>query len=131
MRVETELVLNQSRPFSTPARLTDLADPSQDVAVIRLSGPLAREARAQFFMEQVQDLVSRGQLNLLIDLAEVPYIDSMGLGALASVYNTTRDARGHIRFLSPSRSVLQSLRRVHLDHVFEFFASEAEALATL
>ncbi len=130
MRVETNFILDSPEPFSTPARLTASAEPPQDVTVIHLTGPLTAEEPVQFFLSQIRDLLERGRLNLLIDLADVPFIDSTGLGGLAAAYNAARDARAHIKFLTPSRLVLRGLHRVHLDRVFELYESEEQALAS-
>jgi anti-anti-sigma factor len=100
------------------------------VAVAHLEGRLdlmsARDLRAR-----LTEAVAAGQDRLVVDLADVPFIDSSGLGALISVLKAARQAGGDLRIARPDEQPLTVLKLTTLDRVLKPYASVEEALAGL
>ncbi len=64
---------------------------------------------------------------LVLDLAQVSYVDSGGLGALVGVLTSTRAAGGDLRLAGPNERVSRVLKTTHLDRVFHIHATAEEA----
>ena len=72
--------------------------------------------------------MSAGQKNILINLKDVTYIDSAGLGELVGAYATVASAAGSIKLLHPQNKVHDLLQVTKLYSVFVAFDDESEAL---
>lgn len=102
-----------------------------DVAVIDLAGRIAVGEGAGVIRDVVRDLVERGQKSILLNLAEVKYLDSAaGLGELVGCYVTVSNRGGWLKLLNPGKTVRELLRITKLDSIFEIFSDEAEALGS-
>ena len=112
--------------MAAPLKITErLAGP---VAVLEVSGHLVADDGACRCLQQVSLLVTAGWLNILVDLRDVTYIDSGGVGALvASFVHVTRRG-GRLKLLCPSPRAWRVLSISRLSDVFEVFSSEAKAL---
>ena len=99
-----------------------------DVCVIDVIGPLMGGLRVHGFRDLTQGLLDRGAKNLAINLAQVPYADSYGLGSLVATFNLACQAGAGIKFFAPSERLVQALKRLHLDSVFELYEDEASAV---
>lgn len=99
-----------------------------DITVISLNGRLALGQGSGEFRNLVHQLVGQGRRKFLIDLADVTYIDSSGLGELVGAMTTVRNAHGAFRLTKLSSKVSELLRMTHLDKVFEVKNDEAEAI---
>lgn len=130
MRIDLDVILNSSRPFTTPLRPLEFLHTTENVVVVHLRGFLVQGAATSFFLDQIRLLVERGAGNFVIDLLGVERIDSRGIGSLAAAYNALRDARGKIKYILASKELLSVLGKNHLDGVFEIFQDEASALAS-
>jgi anti-anti-sigma factor len=97
------------------------------MVILNPAGPLVREEPVQAFRNQIQVLLAEGTRSFAINLASVPYIDSYGLGGLAAAYKSIREAGGAVIFLAAQERVIRTLKRTHLDQVFELFEDEASA----
>ena len=69
-----------------------------DVLVIEPKGRLTVETESQF-TESVRTLVSAGPQRFALDLADVPYVDSVGLGAIVQAYTSARRRGGDLKLL--------------------------------
>lgn len=130
MRIDLDVVLNDSRPFTTSLRPSEFAHAAENVAVVHLRGSLVQGPSASFFLDQIRLLVDRGVNHIVIDLLEAERIDSRGIGSLAAAYNSIRDARGKIKYILASKQLLSALNKNNLDRVFEIFQNEDSALAS-
>lgn len=98
------------------------------VAVLEMSGHLVADDGACRCLQQVSLLVSAGWLNVLVDLRNITYMDSGGVGALvASFVHMTRRG-GRLKLLCPSPRATRVLCISRLSEVFEVFEHEDEAL---
>lgn len=98
--------------------------------ILDMKGALKLGEAEQAFREKVQALLDAGSKNLVINLAEVPIIDSSGIGALMYAYTSAQKTGGKCKFFAPSKQVRQVLKLVLLDTVFEIYDDEGTALAS-
>ena len=98
------------------------------VTVVDLSGRIVLGEGSEILRETLRDLVSRGQKKLLLNLGDVNYIDSSGLGALVSGYTTVTGQQGQLKLLKLTKKVHDLLQITKLLTVFEVFDDENLAL---
>ena len=89
----------------------------EGATVVRLSGKLTRDATAAF-KEQVKGLIPQTK-RLVLDLSEVAYMDSSGLGAVVGVYVTAKKAGCDLQLINLSKRVRELLGLTNLLSVFE------------
>lgn len=99
-----------------------------DVAVVDLTGRITLGEEASKFREAIRVLVARGERKLLLNLAQVSYLDSSGLGELVSAYTTLRSQGGELKLLHLGRRIRDILQITKLCTVFEVYEDEAEAV---
>jgi anti-sigma B factor antagonist len=80
--------------------------------------------------DSVRDLLSKGQKRILLNLADVNYIDSSGIGELVSAYTTVRNQGGELKLLNLTRKVHDLLQITKLYTVFDIKDDEASAIAS-
>ena len=102
-----------------------------DVAILDLSGRITIGEGTLILREQIQKLLSSGDRKFLLNLADVDYIDSSGLGELVTSFTTVRNQRGQLKLLNLTRRVHDLLQITKLLTVFETFDNETEALKSL
>jgi anti-anti-sigma factor len=90
---------------------------TKDATVVRLSGRLTADAAATF-KEEVKALIPQSK-RLVLDLSEVAYMDSSGLGAVVGVYVTAKKAGCDLRLINLSKRVKELLGLTNLLSVFE------------
>lgn len=98
--------------------------------VFDLNGPLALRWVADELCHEVHAMLDGGRTNLIIDLADVPYADSAGIGALVAARMLIQGAGGKLLLLAPQRRVREMLKRMRLDSFFTFSEDEDFALRT-
>jgi anti-sigma B factor antagonist len=76
----------------------------------------------------VHSLVSQGCRQIVLNLAEMPYIDSAGLGEMVRTHTTVNREKGSLKLMNVTKRIHDLLVVTKLVTVFETFDSEAEAL---
>jgi anti-sigma B factor antagonist len=99
-----------------------------DVTILDVSGRVVA-GEATLLRDSVRNLIAQGEKNIVLNLAEVPYIDSAGIGELVSALVAVRRQSGCLGLLNLTRRVRDTLGIVKLLTVFQIFANESEALA--
>jgi anti-sigma B factor antagonist len=99
-----------------------------DLTILDVKGPLTEGDGDDVFRDAVNRLVERGRMLVLLNLAEVPYIDSTGLGVLASKYVTLKRRGGQLKLCILSTRTRRVLETTKLVRIFEVFDTEAEAV---
>jgi anti-sigma B factor antagonist len=84
---------------------------------------------APMLREHLDEHISRGRHNLVIDLEDVPFMDSTGLGVLVGRLKLIRVKDGSLRLVCASERILKVFSITGLDKVFQIFGSLDEALA--
>jgi anti-sigma B factor antagonist len=100
---------------------------SDGIVIVDCSGRLVFGEETSLLREQVKSLVSR-DARIVLNLADVSYIDSGGLGTLVALYTTARNADGSIKLARLTKRVGDLLQVTKLLTVFEVFDSEEEAV---
>ncbi len=97
------------------------------VTVIELSGEIDVSCAPQL-KDLLQGLIDEGKNQLLIDLTEVPFMDSTGLGIFVNAFKRSQQAGGSIKFASPQESLRKVFSLTQTDKVFSIFDSVDEGL---
>lgn len=98
------------------------------VSILDLNGPLKLGEPEQTFAQKVQELLRGGTQNLVINLTDVPDMDSSGIGALVRAFNIVKQQGGKCRLYGAPKRVLQTLKLVRLDTLLGVVDNEAAAL---
>ena len=98
------------------------------VTILDLNGRIVLGEATATLRDTLQDLVTRGQKRILLNLAEVNYIDSSGLGALVSGFTTLTNQQGQLKLLNLTKKVQDLLQITKLLTVFEVFEDESKAV---
>jgi anti-sigma B factor antagonist len=102
-----------------------------DVVILDLSGRITMGEGTLILRERIQKLLQAGDRKFLLNLADVDYIDSSGLGELVSSFTAVRNSGGLLKLLNLTKRVQDLLQITKLLTVFEVFNNEAEALKTM
>lgn len=109
----------------------DLETKTQDgVSVVKLKGRLSMGPALERFNATMTELLGKGHNWIILDLEEVPTIDSSGIGMLVRFLTTTKQGGGAIRLLKPSKFTVQTLKMVGLLNLFATFEELPEAVAS-
>jgi anti-anti-sigma factor len=98
------------------------------VTILDLNGRIVLGEPTVLMRDTFQDLISRGQKKVLVNLGEVNYIDSAGLGSLVSGFTTMTNQQGQLKLLNLTKKVQDLLQITKLLTVFDVYDSEAAAL---
>src|SRR5579863_6862314 len=97
------------------------------IPVLRLRGRLTLGEGSRDLRGTISDIAAEGHKSLLLDLGELSYIDSSGLGALVAGYNSLKLKGGSVGLFQVPERVLELLEMSGLAAVFRIFATEQEA----
>ncbi len=98
------------------------------VTILALSGRLVFEDGDGLLRQRVDDLVASGHVRLIVDLTDLDYVDSAGIGVLIAKYLSVRRKGGDLKLLRLSSRTHHALEITHLLTVFETFDTEEEAV---
>ncbi|HKQ05917.1 MAG: STAS domain-containing protein [Blastocatellia bacterium] len=98
------------------------------VSVLDLSGKIVLGEGDGQIRERIKDLLADGQRKILLNLGDVSYIDSAGLGALISSYTTTKREGGQLKLVSLTKRIQDLLAITKLITVFDTYDAETEAI---
>ena len=99
-----------------------------DVTVIDAVGRITLGEGSSTFRDTLRDLAAKGNKKLLLNLAEVSYIDSSGIGEMVSGFTTVTNHGGVLKLLNLTKRVKDLLHITKLYTVFEVFEDEAAAI---
>ena len=99
-----------------------------DVTVIDASGRITLGEGSSAFRDLIRDLASQGQKKLLVNLGDVSYIDSSGIGEMVSGFTTVANHGGTLKLLNLSKRVKDLLIITKLNTVFDVHEDEASAI---
>jgi anti-sigma B factor antagonist len=101
-----------------------------DVVVVDMSGRLAA-GEAVLLRNAVRVFMQDGSSKFVLNLAEVSYLDSSGLGELVVTYTSARNRQGDLKLLNPSKFTKDLLQVAKLSSVFEIFENESLAIQSM
>ena len=99
-----------------------------DVTVVDAAGRITLGDGASTFRDTVRDLAAGGQKKMLLNLAEVSYIDSSGIGEMVSGFTTVTNQGGQVKLLNLTKRVKDLLQITKLYTVFDVHEDEAGAI---
>ena len=99
-----------------------------DVVVLDLKGKITLGEGDELLKDKVNSLVNQGHKKIILNLADVPYIDSAGLGEVVRTYTTVSRQGGSLKLLNLTKRITDLLSITKLLTVFETFDSENEAV---
>lgn len=98
------------------------------VNVVDINGKITLGEGNVILRDTIRNLLARGEKKILLNLGDVTYIDSSGIGELVSSFTTTTNQGGQLKLLNLTKKVQDLLQITKLLTVFEVFTNEAEAL---
>jgi anti-sigma B factor antagonist len=98
------------------------------VVVLDLKGRVTLGDGDELLKDKVNSLVNRGFKKIVLNLAEVPYVDSAGLGEIVRTYTTVSRQGGSLKLLNLTKRISDLLSITKLLTVFETFDTENEAI---
>lgn len=101
-----------------------------DVQVIKLRGDLKIGEAVDKLRETMEELLGDGNARFVLDIAEVPMIDSSGIGVIVRSLTSAKQRGGSLKLVNPSKLAMQTLKIVGLLGLFELYSDEAEAVAS-
>jgi len=116
--------------LTTPgtSRLQIAEHQSGDATVLVLTGDITMDDGDLAFRQKVHELIDKGQVKLIVDLAGMNYIDSSGIGMLVAKVQTVRQKQGDIKLVRLTRRTQSLLSMLKLAMVFETFDDEEAAV---
>jgi anti-sigma B factor antagonist len=99
-----------------------------DVVILDLKGKVTLGEGDELLKDKVNNLVNQGYKKIILNLAEVPYVDSAGLGEIVRTYTTVSRQGGSLKLLSLTKRITDLLSITKLLTVFETFDSESDAV---
>jgi len=117
---------------------------SGDVTLIDLKGPITlgealehglesgdhpgKGQRPVVIGEIIRDLLKQGRRKIVLNLKDVSYVDSSGIGELVGAFTSVQGQGGQLKLLNPVVKVVNVLRLTRLDHLFTVETDEAAAI---
>jgi len=98
------------------------------VTIVDLSGRITLGEGSVILRDTVRDLLGKGHKKILLNLGDVSYIDSSGIGELVSAYTTVRNQGGDLRLLNLTKKVHDLLQITKLYTVFDVKDDETTAV---
>src|SRR5215470_12470905 len=98
------------------------------VTVVDMSGRITLGEGSVILREAVKDLLGKGQKKILLNLGEITYIDSSGIGELVSAFTSVRNQGGELKLLNLTKKVHDLLQITKLYTVFDVQDDEAQAV---
>ena len=96
--------------------------------VLSLSGKVTLGEASQTVRSALEDLLKRGNTRIVLNLADVSFIDSAGLGILTMNFTSIKAAGGMLKIAEPQERVKEALEVTRLTRLFPPYATEREAL---
>lgn len=109
----------------------DIETKTQDgVKVLKLKGRLCMGPPLDRFTSAMTELLNEKHNRIVLDLEEVPNMDSSGIGVLVRFLASAKQGGGAIRLLKPSKFVVQTLRMVGLLNLFSTYEDVGQAVSS-
>src|ERR1700760_974287 len=100
------------------------------ITIVDLSGRITLGEGSVVLRDTIKDLLSKGQKKILLNLGDVSYIDSSGIGELVSAFTSVRNQGGELKLLNLTKKVHDLLQITKLYTVFDVKDDEATAIAS-
>lgn len=101
-----------------------------ELRIVKVTGRLSMGPDLDRFSATLDGLLNQSHKKIILDLEEVPTIDSSAIGALVRCLTTAKKIGGSIKLLKPTKFVVQTLKMVGLANLFPVYEDLAQALAS-
>jgi anti-sigma B factor antagonist len=98
------------------------------IKLVKLRGKLGLGEPVDRLRDTLDDLINSGDCRIVMDLGEVPMIDSSGIGLLVKQLTSAKQHGGGIRLLNPSKFAVQTLKMIGLLSLFQVFDDPQQAV---
>lgn len=102
-----------------------------DILALEMAGRLAVGAESQDLQTKVEGLIAQNRRKIILDLTELKYMDSTGLGTVVSCFTKTRQAGGQLRVAGANKTILNLFKITRLDKVLSLDESVDAAVSNL
>jgi anti-sigma B factor antagonist len=99
-----------------------------EVMILDLKGKITLGEGDEVLKDKINSLILQNKKSILLNLADVPYIDSAGLGEIVRTYTTVSRQGGQLKLVNLTKRITDLLMITKLLTVFETFDTEPEAL---
>jgi len=99
-----------------------------DVTLLDLKGKMTLGEGDELLKDKINSLANQGKRKILLNLGDVPYIDSAGLGEIVRTYTTITREGGQLKLLNLTKRITDLLAITKLLTVFETYDNEADAV---
>ncbi len=99
-----------------------------EVTILDLKGKITLNEGDEVLKDKINSLIMQGKKRILLNLAEVPYIDSAGLGEIVRTYTTVSRQGGQLKLVNLTKRITDLLMITKLLTVFETFEVEQDAI---
>jgi anti-sigma B factor antagonist len=103
---------------------------SGDVTILDVEGKILLGEGDVQLKRKIDELIEGGKTKLVLNLAQVPYMDSGGLGEIVRSYTTVKRAGGELKLLNATKRISDLLTITKLITVFEMHEDEAASVAS-
>ncbi|ADV83355.1 STAS domain-containing protein [Terriglobus saanensis] len=100
------------------------------ITVLDLSGRITLGEGSVTLRDAIRDLINKGQKSILLNLGDVSYLDSSGLGELVTAYTSVKNSGGELKLLNLTKKVQDLLQITKLYTVFDVKDDEASAISS-
>ena len=104
--------------------------PGNHIAILDIEGEIDIYNSGEL-KKAVQELLANGVINIVFNLAKVPYIDSSGIGALIASLTQLKRAKGSMKIFNAFEAVKKVFELTKMTSFFEIYTSEEDALRTI
>jgi anti-sigma B factor antagonist len=102
----------------------------EGVSLVALNGRIILGEESTALREKLKSLIASGKKKIVLNMSEVTYIDSSGLGALVAAHLSAQNAGGSIRLCNLGQKFHEVLQMTKLLTVFDVYETEAAAVAS-
>lgn len=101
---------------------------TESAVVIKLEGEMMLGYEANDFHEAIQTSIEKNKKNIVVDMCEVKFISSWGIGILIHGYTTATNAGGSFKLACVPANIKETFVKIKIDSIFQQYRNVAEAL---
>ncbi len=101
-----------------------------NVAIVDLSGKVTLGENTGILRDELRSVLAQGNKNIVLNMKDVSYVDSAGLGELVGVYTTATNQGGAVKLLHLQGKMKDLMQITKLHTIFPAFENEQEAVSS-
>ena len=101
-----------------------------DVAIVDLSGKITLGENTGILRDELKSVLAQGNKNIILNMKDVSYVDSAGLGELVGAYTTATNAGGAVKLLHLQGKMRDLMQITKLFTIFPTFDDEQQAVSS-